>query len=90
LKNSLLYIVIFFSLNSFGQLSLDSDTVKIREVIISSRMSDSDPAVYKKNKIDTILISTYSNRNLSDLLSETTGIFIKSYGIGGIATPSFR
>jgi iron complex outermembrane receptor protein len=71
-------------------LSFDNDTVKIREVIISVRKADSDLSVYKKNIIDTVLISTYSNRNLSDLLSENTGIFIKSYGAGGIATPSFR
>jgi vitamin B12 transporter len=90
LKNSLLYIILFFSLNSFGQLSLDHDTIKIREVIISIKKTDAGPEVYKKNSIDSALVSAYSNSNLSSLLSENTGIFIKGYGLGGIATPSFR
>jgi vitamin B12 transporter len=82
--------VLFFSLNSFGQLSFDNDTIKIREVIISIKKPDTGTTVYKKNTIDSILINAYSNSNLSSLLSENTGIFMKGYGLGGIATPSFR
>ena len=83
-------MAIFFSLPLRGQLSIESDTVKINEVVISRNKVNSEPAGYKKAIIDSSVLARYSNRNISDMLSEHTDIFIKSYGMGGTATPSFR
>jgi iron complex outermembrane receptor protein len=83
-------VAISLSLPAFGQFSFDSDTVKIREVIISISKFSSVPAGYKKTSIDSATLLNYSNGNLSDVLSENTDIFIKSYGMGATATPSFR
>jgi vitamin B12 transporter len=83
-------MAIFFSLPLRGQLSIESDTVKIKEVVISRNKVNSEPAGYKKAIIDSSVLARYSNRNISDMLSEHTDIFIKSYGMGGTATPSFR
>src|ERR1035437_559586 len=90
LKNIIFYIVIFFSLPMHAQLSIVNDTIKIKEVIISRNKFSLDPAGYKKTIIDSSILVNYSNRNLSDMISENTDIFIKSYGMGGTATPAFR
>jgi vitamin B12 transporter len=73
-----------------GQISADLDTVKIKEVVISRNKPDTGASGYKKTKIDSATLVNYSNRNLSDMLSENTDIYIKSYGMGGTATVAFR
>jgi outer membrane cobalamin receptor len=90
LRNTLLYIVIFVSLPLHGQLSIENDTIKIKEVVISKNKFNSDQAGYKKTTIDSSVLVNYNTRNLSDMISENTGIFIKNYGMGGVATPAFR
>jgi vitamin B12 transporter len=71
-------------------MSPDKDTIKIKEVIISRSRINSIPAGYKKIMIDSAVIADHSNSNLSEMLSGKSIIFIKSYGIGGVASPSFR
>jgi len=73
-----------------GQISAWDDTIKIKEVVISGNKFISDPSGYKKTTIDSSVLFNYSSGNLSDMLSENTDIFIKSYGMGGTATPAFR
>ncbi|MCX6255656.1 MAG: Plug domain-containing protein, partial [Bacteroidia bacterium] len=90
MKNTLLYIIIFLSLPLQGQVSLKNDTIRIREVIITRKKNNPDLTGYKKTIIDSSILGNYSQSTLADLLSENSGIFIKSYGMGGIATPSFR
>lgn len=90
MKYTLFYIVILISLPLNGQLSIEKDTFKIKEVIISGNKFNSEASGFKKKSIDSSILVDYNNRNLADMLSENTGIFIKSYGMGGTATPSFR
>ena len=71
-------------------MSFQDDTIKIKEVLITRKTINLDPPGYKKATIDTSVLNDYSHGTLADLLSENTGIFIKSYGPGGAATPSFR
>jgi iron complex outermembrane receptor protein len=73
-----------------GQDSFFQDTVKINEVIISGKKTKEDLIGFKNIRVDSSIISNYNNRSLADMLVENTGIFIKSYGMGGSATPSFR
>ena len=80
----------FFPLQLLGQLSLENDTVKISEVVITRNIINAEPAGLKKTIIDSTTLSDYSNTNLSEILSGKSMIFIKSYGMGGVASPSFR
>ena len=80
----------FFPLQLLGQLSLENDTVKINEVVITRNIIYTEPAGLKKTIIDSTTLSDYSNTNLSEMLLGKSMIFIKSYGMGGVASPSFR
>jgi vitamin B12 transporter len=90
LRNTLLYIAILFTIPLNGQPSILNDTIKINEVVISGKKNDPDPVGYKIIRMDTTLLKNYTHSSLADLLSESSNIFIKSYGMGGTATPSFR
>ena len=71
-------------------MSFQDDTIKIKEVVISRKKSIQILPGYKKITIDSSILMNYSHSTLADLLSENSEIFIKSYGMGGTATPSFR
>jgi outer membrane cobalamin receptor len=86
----LIYLVILFSLPMQGQISLQNDTIRIKEVVISRKKFSSDPAGYKKSSFDSAIMKNYSHSTLNEILSENSLIFIKSYGMGGTATPAFR
>lgn len=73
-----------------GQISGDTDTIHISEVIINRKTDIETDHGLKIIAVDSSIISSYSNRPVSDLISENSTIFIKSYGPGGISVPSFR
>jgi iron complex outermembrane receptor protein len=74
----------------YGQPSILNDTIKIKEVIINRPKLLPVLTGYKKIEIDSSILNSYTNKNLSDVLSENIGIYIKSYGTGGVASVSFR
>jgi outer membrane cobalamin receptor len=85
----LLYITVFISLSSSGQVASLNDTIRIDEVIVNGRTSLSGSgsnAIF----IDSTVLKNYSHDNISEVISENTSIFIKNYGSGGIATISLR
>lgn len=86
MKYCLLYIFLFLVAPLTGQ----QDTIKIKEIIITGRQLPSDLPGFKKSNIDTILQNNYKHLSLSELLSECSSLYIKSYGYGGTATTSFR
>ena len=90
LWNTLFYIVFFLSVPVYGQPSVFHDTIKIKEVVISRTKLSPELTGYKRIEFDSSILVSYSNKNLADVLSENTGIFIKSYGTGGVASLSFR
>ncbi len=49
-----------------------------------------DRAGMKETKIDSLIILEKINTSLSDLLSESSTVFIKDHGRGALATASFR
>lgn len=81
---------LFLGLNSFGQTNINDTTFKLKEVIISSNRVTNFSAGTKVNSIDSLSLSQHSNQNLSDLLIDGSPLFIKSYGLGTLATSSFR
>lgn len=90
MKYTLIYIAFFLSLPLNGQDTFRSDTIKIPEVLIRRGNFDSDHSGYNKNSLDSSVIKNYSHSTISDLLSDNSNVYIKSYGMGGTATPSFR
>jgi outer membrane cobalamin receptor len=62
----------------------------IREVIIKSRSGDSLSSGFKTTSIDYSLLKDYNNKTMAEVLNDNSAVFIKNYGAGGIATPSFR
>ncbi len=83
-KISLIFcFVVLFAMQSFCQ-SL-SDTIAIRKVDISpTNLPEGE--VFKKH-FDSLTITQYKTASLGDLLNES-GIFIKSFGAGSVATAS--
>lgn len=48
------------------------------------------PVGLKTQTIDSADLAQYRTQTLADLLTYKTPVFIKNYGIGGLASPSFR
>jgi vitamin B12 transporter len=74
----------------YGQHMAGDDTIKIKEVVISRSKAIPNSFGYKKTIIDTAVMTQFNNSTISDMLSRASLIFMKSYGMGGTATPSFR
>ncbi len=66
-----------------------NDTLKLPEFEIKSNFII-DNQGFKRVKMDSVLFIPNLNADLSSILSEHSTIFIKSYGNGTLATPSFR
>lgn len=81
---------LFWGLNSFGQSNTNDTTFLLKEVIVTANRITNFSAGTKVNPIDSLSLSQHSNQNLSDLLVDESPLFIKSYGLGALATSSFR
>jgi len=66
-----------------------ADTLKLKEFEVKSKYLY-DNNCFKRVKIDSAILINHLNTDLSGILAQYTTIFIKSYGIGNLATPSFR
>lgn len=84
----LLCILIWSGIDSFGQSITDS-IFTITEVKIISQTPLEERGLIKTN-IDKKLIKSGSHKDLADLLTQNSSLFIKSYGQGSLATASFR
>jgi vitamin B12 transporter len=89
-RHLLLYGFIFINIAAAGQDLFREDTIKIKEVVISSRQINSDLPGFRQILIDTTILTKYSQISIAELLTMNTQIFIKSYGSGGLATSSLR
>ncbi len=90
LKTVVFYIALFFSLHLHGQIALQDDTILIKEVEINGKQLYQRHIGFKITNFDSSLIKDYNHHTLADLISKNSGIYIKTYGSGGLATPSFR
>jgi vitamin B12 transporter len=59
---------------------LNIETSRLKEFSIGS----------KSVTFDSLSLLQFQNRNLSDLLGAESSMYVKSYGMGGLATSSFR
>ncbi len=79
-----------FTVHLHGQVSLQNDTILIESVEIKGKAYPDEYAGSKITRFDSSLISGYKHMTVAELLSENSGIYIKSYGSGGLSTASFR
>jgi iron complex outermembrane receptor protein len=66
-----------------------SDTVRLSLVEVTGNFTLHNEG-FKKVRIDSSILVQYLSSDLSTILSQQSTIFVKSYGNGGLATPSFR
>jgi iron complex outermembrane receptor protein len=88
--NRIFSVICFCNATYFASAQTISDTlVLIKPVdIISSRFQNNSASHIQK--IDSLTKAEYQTSDLSTLLNEQSGIFIKSYGQGSTATSSAR
>jgi len=67
-----------------------SDTIKIREVIISAVRSISFTSPFSRYETDSTLIAEKRFSRVTDLLAEAVPVYTKKYGPGGLSTVSLR
>lgn len=85
-----MYIAFLFTIHLQGQISIQNDTILIKEVEIRGKTDNRDPAGFKASNIDSSLIGIYNQRSIADLIAQTSIIHLKTYGSGGLTTLSLR
>ncbi|MDZ4846009.1 MAG: TonB-dependent receptor plug domain-containing protein [Chitinophagales bacterium] len=75
---------------SFAQNRERDTTLNIQEVIINDSRLENFSAGTKIQSFDEAALEEYEHDNLTDILIDETGLFIKTYGLGSLATSSFR
>lgn len=84
----LFFILFLLFLSSY--LIAQKDTFQLKEIGVKSVLRSNFNIGATTQNFDSITLSNYSNNNLADLLSSESGVFIKSYGLGSLATSSVR
>jgi iron complex outermembrane receptor protein len=90
LKSVIIYIALLFPLLLQGQISLQTDTILIKEVEIRGKSVWQEYSGSKTTHIDSSMLTDYYQLSLADLIAGNSTVYIKTYGSGGLATPSFR
>ncbi len=83
-------LVLFFLLGLFTRLMAQSPDTFHLDLFEYSESYQRDLPGHKKENVDSQTLDQYDNQNLADLLSNHTPVHIKSYGLGGLSTPTFR
>jgi iron complex outermembrane receptor protein len=73
-----------------GQMTEVKDTISIKEILVKGSAVSPVIKGYRKSSVDTAVIKDHSLDDLSDIVSEGTPVFVKSYGPSGASTISFR
>ncbi len=66
------------------------DTMELAEVAVHAEVLDRFAAGKTRLTYEKSTLASYSARSLGDLLQEMTPIFVRHYGAGMLASPSFR
>lgn len=75
--------------NAMAQTCFSDTIFQIQEVHVYANLRDAHVIGATVQTIDTISLKRYNNRSISDLLS-TSGVNIKSYGLGGLSSIIMR
>lgn len=87
---SLVVVLILITRIVFSQGIRDSIFYFQPIKVTADRIFKKEEAGMKEIKVDSLVLLEKVNLSLSELLSENTPVFIKSYGRGALATASFR
>lgn len=79
-----------FHLGALAQAVVDSVHYLQPVEITADRIFNMTDAGMKESRVDTLVLIEKINLSLSEVLSENTPVFVKSYGRGALATASFR
>ena len=82
--------LIFINLQVYGQKDSLPINIQLSPVSILSQRLNYFSAGSKITNIDSSVLRQFQHQNLGDLLGNESPIFIKSYGLGSLATSSFR
>jgi len=69
---------------------MHDEAILIGEVEILAKSERNQFMGFKDTHLDSSIIGIYNQRTLADLISKNSVIHVKTYGSGGLATPSFR
>jgi len=69
---------------------MHDEAILIGEVEIMAKSERNQFMGFKGTHLDSSIIGIYNQRTLADLISKNSVIHVKTYGSGGLATPSFR
>ncbi|MGL4907899.1 MAG: TonB-dependent receptor plug domain-containing protein [Bacteroidales bacterium] len=88
----LVCFLLFLTFYAKGEnISTQDSSQVIEEVIITGNMSEQPiKNLGKVSKISTIILENAQTQSLSELLTDNSGIYIKSLGKGAMSTASFR
>jgi iron complex outermembrane receptor protein len=89
-KSLILFLILILPFNAEAQILLYADTIRIKEVVISGRKENSAEPGYKIISADSLLLRYYKKGTLAEMMSGYLPVTVKTYGMGGSATPSFR
>ncbi|MEY2830111.1 MAG: hypothetical protein RIQ33_1969 [Bacteroidota bacterium] len=91
LKPVLIFLLmLFMSTHLWAQIKMEDSLHYLKQVNIQSNRLSNFSAGNKIVHVDTATMQQYQVSNLSDLLNQESSIFVKSYGMGSLATTSFR
>ncbi len=90
MKKVFLFFALMLSLQLNGQAYNPDEAILIGEVRVRAESDQRDYLGFKSTHLDSALLAQYNQYTIADLLSGNSVIHIKSYGSGGLATPSFR
>jgi vitamin B12 transporter len=86
-----IWLVGFVIAVTHGYAQQQNDPVfQLPQVEINTSRIDDFSSGSKLQQLDSSQLALYATNNLADLLSNESPVFIKSYGLGSLATTSFR
>jgi len=87
-----IYVLLFCitACTSHAQVIHPDSIYTVEDVIVSSNRLSRYTTGSKIVELDSALLTDKNNNTLADLLASQTQVFVKSYGIAGLSTPSFR
>ncbi|MCC6691165.1 MAG: Plug domain-containing protein, partial [Bacteroidia bacterium] len=89
-KNKSVILLLYVCCANFINAQPLDSIQKINPVIITASRLQNFSSGTKLLVFDSTVLSRYSSGNLADLLGAESHLFIKSYGLGSLATSSFR
>lgn len=81
--------ILLFTAPLTAQNSPEQKSIRLNEVAVSKQRPIREAAL-TKTVIDSLQLAESTSNSLAELLAKHTSVFIKTYGLGSLATISFR